>query len=146
MKNYSRQKNLIVETVSALPTTGLYSGRLVRFGRSTIWQYDANDGWTKFSIAPDVTKQIAVSSNIALDVNYNFMTIIVTASCTITVPSTLPDDFQISGYVRSGQTLNFASSGVAFVGNNSVTSVASQKTFTLMKINGTTDFILKIEG
>ena len=144
MKNYTQQKYLIAENVSSLPTTGLKNGRIVRYSRN-LYYYDSG-AWYFVSSAPDVTTQIPISANLALNDGHNYSTLIIGTSCTITVPDTLADNYQISGYVKAGQTLTFANSGTTFVGNNAVTTVTAKKTFTLVKINGTTEFILKIEG
>ena len=149
MKTVNRIKELIVELVSDL-TSNLVNGRIGFFSRRF---YGVTDGaWNQFAFINDIPnigtalgQQAEINSNIFLTDNHSLQTLIITASCTITVPYNLIDGFQISGYVKTGQTLTFANSGgTTFVGNNSVITVAEKQTFSLVKINGTTEFILKL--
>lgn len=148
MNLFDYTKNLIVETITDF-TSNLVNGRIGFFSRKL--NVVADGVWNEVAWMSDLPNvatilgtQSTINTNTLLAETDNLKTLIITASCTITVP-VLADGFQISGYVKAGQTLTFANSGgTTFVGNNSVITVAEKQTFSLVKINGTTEFILKL--
>ncbi len=92
----------------------------------------------------DYSRQIKLSGNTVLGESHRNATIISTASITLTVPTGLPDGFQIA-VIADVDNITFATSNTAFKLNAGKVVLGAGKTATLIKENGTDNFYLKGE-
>lgn len=109
--------------------------------------YEKTDiGWINYAINATVAQtQVNVTGNITLDATYNNCILKVKANCTITIPSTLPTDFNCVART-------FPTYTATFVGGSGTTMDAPQglvlaptKMATLFKDGSTTTYVLEGE-
>jgi len=132
--------NGISGTVATATTTPAISLSMQNATTSQSGQLTSTD-WNTFNNKSQILPVVETGTSFTLDNTYNGKVVILTASCTVTIPNGLIAGFECSFVTLAGVTQTLSLGGSVVLFNNVGTTMAEKMSFTLKNRTATNNYI-----